>query len=140
MKKSRPVQAGFTLLEVLVATTLMAIAVVTLLGGISTSMRNASRLTGYDQAVMRARSKMDELTVNHRIPTNTTLEENYDVTSGWRARFTPFETLANAPAGQPMLERIELEIWWTEGGQRHAFPLEGYRRSVVPLPITQLPQ
>ena len=59
---------GFTLLEVLVATTIMAVAVVTLLGGISTSMRNASRLTGYDQAVMRARSKMDELIVNHRDP------------------------------------------------------------------------
>ena len=67
---------GFTLLEVLVATTIMAIAVVTLLGGISTSMRNAARLTGYDQAVMRARSKMDELIVNHRVPSGAELDEN----------------------------------------------------------------
>jgi len=124
---------GFTLLEVLVATTIMAVAVVTLLGGISTSMRNASRLTGYDQAVMRARSKMDELTVNHRVPPNATLEDNYDASSGWRARFTPFETLQGAPGGQPLLERIQLEVWWTEGGQRHSFPLEGYRRGVAPL-------
>lgn len=121
---------GFTLLEVLVATTIMAIAVVTLLGGISTSMRNASRLTGYDQAVMRARSKMDEIIVNHRIPSNAVIEDKYDEGSGWQVRITPFETLQGSPAGQPLLERIQLEIWWTEGGQRHSFPLEGYRRGI----------
>ncbi len=125
---------GFTLLEVLVATTIMAVAVVTLLGGISTSMRNASRLTGYDQAVMRAHSKMDELIVNHRIPSGAELDEKYDDTSGWHARITPFETQQNSPAGQPMLQRIELEIWWMEGGQRHNFSLDGYRRGITPLP------
>ena len=125
---------GFTLLEVLVATTIMAIAVVTLLGGISTSMRNAARLTGYDQAVMRARSKMDELIVNHRVPSGAELDEKYDDTSGWHARITPFETQQGAPPGQAVLERIQLEIWWTEGGQRHTFPLEGYRRGVTPMP------
>ena len=129
-------QSGFTLLEVLVATTIMAIAIVTLLGGIGTSMRNASRLTGYDQAVMRAHSKMDELITNHRVPPNSDLEELFDPTSGWRAHLSAFETLPGAPGGSPMLERIQLEIWWTEGGQRHTFPLEGYRRSVVPLALT----
>ncbi len=126
---------GFTLLEVLVATTIMAIAVVTLLGGIGTSMRNAARLTGYDQAVMRAHSKMDELIVNHRLPTNSDFEEAFDETSGWRAHLSPFETVAGAPPGTPMLERIQLEIWWTEGGRRHTFPLDGYRRTVVPLNV-----
>lgn len=77
-------QAGFTLLEVLVATTIMAVAVVTLLGGISASMRNASRLTNYDRAVMRAHSKMDELTVNHRVPANAEMEEMFDDASGDR--------------------------------------------------------
>jgi len=132
----RASQSGFTLLEVLVATTIMAIAVVTLLGGIGTSMRNASRLTGYDQAVMRAHSKMDELIANHRVPPNTDLEELFDPTSGWRAHLSAFETLTGAPAGTPMLERIQLEIWWTEAGQRHTFPLEGYRRAFVPIPST----
>lgn len=126
---------GFTLLEVLVATTIMAIAVVTLLGGIGTSMRNASRLTAYDQAVMRAHSKMDELITNRRIPTNSDFEDVFDDSSGWRAHFSPFETIVGAPANTPMLERIQLEIWWMEAGQRHTFPLEGYRRTVVPLTV-----
>jgi type II secretion system protein I len=129
-------EAGFTLLEVMVATTIMAIAVVTLLGGISASMRNASRLTSYDRAVMRAHSKMDELTVNHRVPANAEMEEMFDSSSGWHAHFSPYETLPGAPQGTPMLERIQLEIWWMESGKRHVFPLEGYRRSMIPLQIT----
>ena len=41
---------GFTLLEVMVATTIMGIAVVTLLSALSTSVRNATRLTDYVRA------------------------------------------------------------------------------------------
>ena len=52
---------GFTLLEVMVATTIMGIAVVTLLSALSTSVRNATRLTDYDRAVLLARAKMDAL-------------------------------------------------------------------------------
>ncbi len=124
---------GFTLLEVLVATTIMAIAVVTLLGGISTSMRNAARLTGYDRAVMRARSKMDELTVDRRLPLNAVVEDQFDAESGWSAHILPFENIQGNPGGQPMLQRIELTIWWTEGGRRHTFPIEGYRRGLAPV-------
>jgi prepilin-type N-terminal cleavage/methylation domain-containing protein len=38
-------RAGFTLLEMMVATVIMGIAVVGLLSGISSSMRNAAKLT-----------------------------------------------------------------------------------------------
>ena len=59
-------RAGFTLLEVLVATTIMAIAVSGLLASLSTSLRVASRLTDYDRATLLAREKMDELLVNEK--------------------------------------------------------------------------
>src|SRR5579871_4439958 len=59
---------GFTLLEVLVATLIMGIAIAGILSGLSGAARNASRLTEYDRAAILARQKMDELLVDHRAP------------------------------------------------------------------------
>ncbi len=128
---------GFTLLEVLVATLIMAVAVTGLLSALSTSLRNASRLTDYDRAALLARQKMDELLIATRVPKLTPFEGTWgpEVTgglqSGWRARVTPFEVPPGVSVGAAYLERIELEIWWMYGEQRRTFRIEGYRRSVL---------
>jgi len=130
-------QRGFTLLEVLVATLIMAIAVTGILSTLSTSLRSASRLTDYDRAALLARQKMDELLIAARAPKLTPFEGAWgpEVTgglqSGWRARITPFEMLPGNSVGAAYLERIELEIWWMYGEQRRTFRIEGYRRSVM---------
>lgn len=128
---------GFTLLEVLIATLIMAIAVTGLLSALSTSMRNAARLTDYDRAALLARQKMDELLTAKRLPMNAVIEGSWDpsVTAdeqiGWRARQTPFEIPPAAPPGTPILNRVELEIWWMSGDQRRTFTLEGFRRGLI---------
>jgi len=61
MKTRTAQEDGFTLLEVLVATLVMAIAVAGLMSAISSSLRNAVRLTDHDRAVLLGRQKMDEL-------------------------------------------------------------------------------
>jgi general secretion pathway protein I len=119
---------GFTLLEMLVATALMGIAVVALLANISTSMQNASRLTDYDRAALLARRRMDELLLDSRLPKLATFSGEFDQRSGWRARLTPFEMPPNAAPGAAALERLELEIWWTSGEKRRTVALEGFRR------------
>jgi len=123
---------GFTLLEVMVATLIMGIAVAGTLAALSTSVRAASRLTAYDRAAMLGRSKMDELLTSRRIPFNAQVSGNFDETSGWAARFSPYITREGAPPGSPCLERVELEIWWLDGNHRQTFPLEGFRRNVIP--------
>lgn len=128
---------GFTLLEVLVATTIMGVAVVGLMSSLSTSVRNSTRLTDYDRAVLVARSRMDSLLVEPVLPQLTMLEGPIEgvfpggAKSGWRARVTPFEAPPGAGPGATALERIELEIWWMDGDRRRTFLLDGYRRGKV---------
>ena len=90
-------QRGFTLLEVLVATVIMAIAVSGLLANLSSSLRAGARLTNYDRAAQLARVKMDELLISESIPRFQMLQGAFDPqstgwpSSGWRAQVTPYE-------------------------------------------------
>lgn len=127
---------GFTLLEVLVATAIMATAVVALLGNLSTSLTNASRLADYDRAVLLARRTMDDLLLQPNLPKLTVIEGAYDagltgLRGGWQARVTPFERLPGAGPGTLALERIELEIWWESGGRHRTLALEAFRQTVL---------
>ena len=128
---------GFTLLEVLVATLLMGIAVSGILSGLAAAARNASRLTGYDRAILLARQKMDELLVDDTVRRNVPLEGVFDPaimgggSAGWRARVAPFETAPGAGVGGWVVDRVELEVWWMDGATRHAFTLEGFRRGMM---------
>ncbi len=127
-------QRGFTLLEVLVATVIMAIAVSGCLSALTTSMMNATRLTEVDRAAMLARHKMDEIQVEKKLPRNTVLAGPYEpvllggALGGWRAQISPFEVPPGPVIQGPILDRIQLEIWWMAGEQRRTFRLEGYRR------------
>lgn len=113
----------------MVATLIMAIAVTGLLSAISTSMRSAARLTDYDRAVQLARQKMDELILTTtKLPRNVPIEGAWNPASGWRARLSTFDKAEGAGPGSPILERIELEIWWMSADKRRTFVLEGFRR------------
>jgi general secretion pathway protein I len=129
-------QRGFTLLEVLVATSIMGIAVVTLLSALSRSVNNAARLTTYERAGLLVRSQMDALLVDPNLPRIAPFEQPLNESvlgakGGWRARLTPFEGPPGAVPGTPILERIELEVWWMAGDQRRSLKLESYRRSTM---------
>ena len=93
-------RAGFTLLEMIVATALMSIAVVGLLSLLSASLSNASRARQYDQVAMLARSKMNELLVETPLPVGLPLAGQWDASSGWRALAEPFEAMPNAFPGK----------------------------------------
>lgn len=134
---------GFTLLEVLVATAIMGIAIAGVMSGLAQSTRNAVRLTQYDRATFLAQQKMNELLTDDSVPRGNPVEGNFapaltgGIPAGWRARVSVFEAPGLAgPSGQvtvggTVIDRIELEIWWMDGSARRSFSLDGYRRGIV---------
>jgi general secretion pathway protein I len=137
---------GFTLLEVLVATTIMGIAVAGLLAGLSQSVRNASRLGDYDRAAMLARTKMNDLLLDPTLPFSGSVQGNFDrdqsggVESGWRAALRPFDAPPNAGPGAHIVQEIALEVWWQpSSGTRRSIELAGYRPTTIPIPIPANP-
>ena len=136
-------QRGFTLLEALVATMIMGVAVAGILDALAASSRNVARLTQADRAVMLARTKMDELLVNDALPRKAyfgapfSAAEAGAMPSGWQARVTPVEAAPGATDLNWIIDRIELEIWWMAGTEsapvRRSFSLEGFRRSILSL-------
>ena len=135
---------GFTLLEMIVATTIMAVAIVGLISGLSTTTHNAARLRDYDRAVQLGRERMNELMLDQTLPHNTVVAGVFDpnqtggVEAGWKARLTTFverridiDTIARLPrrcrqfacrrAGQAArLQRDADRGWWHAAGRKVA--------------------
>jgi general secretion pathway protein I len=128
---------GFTLLEMIVATTIMGIAVVGLLSGISGATRNAARLRDYDRASQLARLRMNELMLDRTIPRNIAISGPFDpaltggIEAGWQARLENFEMAPRPYAGQLALDRIELQVWWMSGPARRTLSVDGFRPRVL---------
>lgn len=128
---------GFTLLEVLVATLIMAIAVTALLSNLSVSLRTASRITDNDRAALVARAKMDELLLEAKLPHGVEMQGQLDPAqtgwneAGWRAVVSPFDYPPNVSPGVPIIERVQVEIWWKSTATRRTFSLEAFRRGTM---------
>jgi general secretion pathway protein I len=114
---------GFTLLEVLVATFILAVAATALLSNLTTSTRNLITGTEMDRLTTLSKSKMDEL-ITQPGPMLGTLEGALPG-GGWRAVVTLEAVSAN---GSDRLEKIVLETWLVSGLRRRNLVLETYRR------------
>ena len=120
--------AGFSLLEMIVATTVLSLAIVGLLGLLRASLANAARVREYDRAAMLARSTMTELLATDPLPVPATLSGRYDDKSGWNARTSAAEMPITARTGGVMVAQVKLTVWWNSEGRRKTAVFDGFRR------------
>ena len=135
-------ERGFTLLEALVATAVLGMAVAALLGLLSGALRNAARLEAPEQALLLGQSKLNELisagveedgdpsttlpsaprgaggtSETSELPFDRTIEGSWDERFRWEARMTRFRSSPERTPGERLLARIALDVFWkAEGG------------------------
>ena len=120
----------------LVASTIMAIAIVGLMSALSGATRNAARLRDYDRVVQLARLRMNDLLADERAR-NTSAGGEFPpelvggLHAGWLGTVSKAEEGPEKFVGGVLLDRVQVEVWWMAGDKRRTFSLEGYRRRVV---------
>ena len=126
-------QRGFTLLEMIVATLIMSVAVVGLLASISGAARNAARLRDYDRVVQLGRLRMNDILADPAAPLTGAFDPDLTggIDAGWQAQIEPFEAPPTPGPGAIVLDHVRLEVWWLESDRRRTFTLEGLRRRVL---------
>ena len=114
-------QNGFTLLEVLVATAILGIAVAVVLQLFSANLRAISDSGDYVIAVTRAEMKMREILANDNLSEQAYSETTND---GYRMDISIAETLNDRAENlQTRLLEIVLTIHWTKGTKERAYTL-----------------
>ncbi len=109
---------GFSLLELIVAFVVFALAFGLLMQIASGSLRNARRAAHYTQAALLAQSKIDELGVGEALE-EVSDSGRFDDRYGWRLEIRKLEP-PPAPTGNleemPFdLMRVELVVEWRDG-------------------------
>ncbi|OFV97885.1 MAG: hypothetical protein A3F68_11025, partial [Acidobacteria bacterium RIFCSPLOWO2_12_FULL_54_10] len=130
-------QAGFTLLEVLVATVVLGTAVAALFGLLSGALRNAGRLQDPERAFMLGQTKMNELlalgagstTTEDELPLDETLQGHWDERFRWQAVAKHFRPASEAASYGTVLVQVMVDVYWKPADNREErkLVLESYQ-------------
>ena len=127
-------QHGFSLLEVLVALSIMALALGVLYQTQIGATRNLSQSIGMERASLHAQSILANAT--GLAADHDTLEGNFDDGYRWQLAITPIELPPPPPAEQPLIAMLQLDltVFWNDGGKERQLHLQSLSRPHVQKP------
>lgn len=117
-------QKGFSLLEVIAAIAVLAIAFAALMQVAGSSLSLTSRANERTQAALRARSLLDGAFVMEPVQEGAS-DGRFDDTYRWRMNVTRYQPPGDMPAGDDGasggMYRLDLDVMWgPDGSERHA--------------------
>jgi general secretion pathway protein I len=120
--------AGFTLLEVIVAMTIVGIGVVTLLEIFSMGLRLGARSSGATEAMTYGRQAMDEILLRRKIDEGTQ-EGSLNAKARWKIGIQTVRDPADSPSlsSDWELQEITLDIRMADGGRERPVELRTLR-------------
>ena len=123
---------GYTLIEVVVAFAVLAVALTLLLGTLTNSTRQVRWSADAGHAAMLAQSVLDQVDTDGPLREGDRDGELEDGRYRWQLRVHPYRGTA-APATQPVdpnapvLLALDLTVQWGEGGPRERLELHSLR-------------
>ena len=122
-------ERGFTLLEVLVAFVIAALALGVLFRGTLDGLRAAQTAGRYEEAVTRAQSRLAVLTAGSLTPGDRQGDDGNGF--HWRERITPVASSPQAAGGSLTLYAVSVAVSWTDGSRR-TVELDSERIGIAP--------
>ncbi|MFA7240087.1 MAG: type II secretion system protein [Sulfuricellaceae bacterium] len=132
---------GFTLIEVVVAITILGLAYSAMLGAFSGSLRLLRQASEYQNALLLARAKLDETWIDTSLDiADQEAEETYGgVTYSYKIeiRDVPIveKALQESVKLPVKLEEIAVEVFWGKAGKEKNYKLISYKLSPDPLAV-----
>ena len=125
-------QRGYTLIEVVVAFALLALAMTLLLGTLSGAARQVRWSAEAGRATLHAQSLLDQTGVGEALQPGRRDGEFEDGRYRWSLEIVPYVDIAQATqAGvdptAPQLMRLVLSVQWRDGGPRERLQLQSLR-------------
>lgn len=125
-------QRGYTLLEVVVAFSILAVALTVLLGALSGGTRQVRWSADAGRAALLAQSLLDQTGVGEVLQPGRNEGDFEDGRYRWSLEVEPYVDRDRPPspvvdAGGPQLLRLQLTVTWGEGGPRDRLQLSTLR-------------
>ncbi|HRN75295.1 MULTISPECIES: prepilin-type N-terminal cleavage/methylation domain-containing protein [Ottowia] len=132
----KPRARGFSLLEVLVAFSIMALSLGVLYRALGGSASQTGALTRYEGATLLSQSLLDAY---DSLPPGGVSAAGESAGYGWQAQSQPIATPANANPQAVRLHELRLTVHWVEGARERALELLTLRPERKPEPGGRLP-
>jgi len=128
MTTAKSGERGFTLIEIVVALLVLAIASAVIFEGFSTGFRNARTADEYAQAVLIAQSRLAPAGVAEPLAAGVETGEELDKYS-WTVRIDPVEVATDDTAPESALQPflVAVDVVWSDGGTERTVSLSTLR-------------